>query len=578
MCGITGLYHFDGSSPDPGEFDRFTDALAHRGPDGRGTWYQGGVALGHRRLAILDLTEAGACPLAYQSPRTGRRLWISFNGEIYNFLELRAELQGLGYRFRSESDTEVVVAAFDAWGEACQLRFNGMWAFAIYTQETGNLFISRDRFGVKPLYFRTGTRFAFASEMKAFLALGDLRPALNREVLPSLLENPWAYEGSTHETPLAGISRLPAGSSLNVDRQGRITSKRWWNTADHLPSVPREYGEQVDAFRALFQDAVRLRMRSDVRTGSALSGGIDSSAVVSMVAEVHRRGEGLERCLADQHTAYVATFPGTSLDERPYADQVIAHTGSAARYWTFDNATALSHMVDAAWAMEDIYGGVTVPIWCLYREMRRDGTYVSLDGHGGDELLGGYHWYLDWLAGHFNQNLYADFHFTLLPAILRNYDRLSMAHGIEVRMPIMDWRVVTQAFALPVESRVGAGYTKRILRDALAGIAPASIMARRSKIGFNSPMMEWLNGGLAPLIEEVAQHPLWLESPQWDGAKWRDLVLTRTRERGWTRAHTHEIGQVTIHMNLVLWHQLFVEREGPRLRERHQGMAEEARA
>ena len=178
MCGITGILDFvHGGRGDL--IDRFTDALAHRGPDGRGTYTDGPISLGHRRLSILDRSAAGACPMAVSCP-DGSTLYITFNGEVYNFLELRAELMSAGYRFRTKTDTEVVAAAYHCWGDDCQRRFNGMWAFAIWQPTTQTLFVSRDRFGVKPLYVSVqGTRVAFASEIKAFLALPDFTPQLN---------------------------------------------------------------------------------------------------------------------------------------------------------------------------------------------------------------------------------------------------------------------------------------------------------------------------------------------------------------------------------------------------------------
>src|SRR5215831_4039299 len=189
MCGIVGMWNLDGGPIDQLVLERFTDALAHRGPDGRGTYVdpQGSLGLGHRRLAILDLSPAGHQPMSYANGR----YWITYNGEIYNFLELRKELQGLGYRFVSDSDTEVILAAYVQWGADCQLKFNGMWGFAIWDKQERELFLSRDRFGVKPLhYFYDGRCFAFASEMKAFLATPWFQPSFDPQVVTSALVDP----------------------------------------------------------------------------------------------------------------------------------------------------------------------------------------------------------------------------------------------------------------------------------------------------------------------------------------------------------------------------------------------------
>ena len=361
-----------------------------------------------------------------------------------------------------------------------------------------------------------------------------------------------------------GLKRLPAGHTLTIDDQGKGEMRRWWNTADHVPQVPDDYTEQVARFREIFADAVKIRLRSDIPVGTCLSGGVDSSAVASMMHRLYGNpASGLERCARDWQHAFVADFPGTMLDEREYAEEVANHIGVKPHYWLFDERDALASLIDSVWSMEDVYGGVAVPIWCLYREMRRRGTYVSLDGHGGDELLCGYGWYLDWPMKDVNQNLYRDFHTTLLPSILRNYDRCSMAHGIEVRMPIMDWRLVTLAFGLPAESKIGNGFTKRILRDALLGIMPEKNRVRQSKIGFNSPMVEWFNGGLAPLLTRVMKHPLWLRSPYWNGAELGAQCLGKTAAKGWTDRDWGDTLQVWTLVNLVLWQLLFIEKLPP---------------
>lgn len=585
MCGIAGLFNFHGAPVDRGTLGRFTDSLAHRGPDGRGLLIDGSLGLGHRRLSILDLSRRGRCPMAYEDsmPVAGSRLratwqdlhgdvieaahtpdryWITFNGEIYNFLELRRELTAMGHRFRTETDTEVVLVAYAQWGEACLHRFNGMWAFALWDRRERTLLLARDRFGVKPLYYAaTPARIAFASELKAFLKLETFSPALNHDLIPAYLQSAYSVEGTRPDTLFSGVHRLPAGHVLRIRADGVTHLSRWWETRDHFPEVPPRYDDQVAQFRELFLDATRLRLRADVPVGTCLSGGIDSSAVASAMAHLHRTGGiDLGRTPRDWQRAFIADFPDTALNERAYADEVVAHTGAKPSYWRFDQTTAVDHVIDSVWSMEDVYGGLATPVWCLYRELRRAGVIVSLDGHGADELLGGYSWYLNWMQAQANANLYRDFHSTLLPAILRNFDRCSMAHGIEVRMPFMDWRLVTFAHALPAESKFGGGYTKRVLRDAMAGLTPERVRLRRFKIGFNSPMIEWYNGGLAPLITKLVRHPLWLESPHWDGPALRDRVLAKTSARAWTMADWGESIDLWTRFNVVLWQLLFIEK------------------
>jgi len=560
MCGIAGILNFNGQPVDSSELDRLTDALNHRGPDGRGTYIDGSLGIGHRRLAILDLSDAGRCPMPYGGS-DGKRYWITYNGEVYNFLELRSELEQLGHRFRSQSDTEVILAAYAQWGEDCLLRFNGMWAFAIWDSLEKKLFLARDRFAIKPLYYLPTHRFVFAAELKAFLALDGFSPAINEQIIPQLIKGSQAYEGITEQTVMQGVRRLLGGYSLSIDAQGKGVMKKWWETRNHIPQIPVKYEDQVEQFRELFFDAVRIRMRSDVPVGTCLSGGMDSSSVASSMAWLHqKKKQGLERCTQDWQHTFVASFPGSKIDERDYADEVAHHISAKPHYWIFDNDEALSHIVDSLWAMEDVYCGIAVPVWCIYRELRRNNIIVSLDGHGGDELLVGYTWYLDWIMSQVNQNLYNDFHLTLLPSILRNYDRCSMAHGIEVRMPFMDWRLVTFAFGLPAESKIGAGYTKRVLRDAMTGIMPERVRKRINKIGFNSPMIEWFNGGMSQMIHKIVNHRLWLESPFWEGPKLRDHVLAKTQAKAWTYDDWGLSLHIWVLMNIVIWQMLFVEK------------------
>ncbi len=502
MSGITGIFNFN-NPINPTELDRFTDALSHRGPDGRGTFIDGNFGLGHRRLAILGLSDAGKCPMPYGG-EDGKRYWITLNGEIYNFLELRGELEKLGHRFRTDTDTEVVIAAYVQWGDNCLLHFNGMWALAIWDSLEKNLFLARDRFAIKPLYYWGANRFAFASELKAFLALDDFSPALNEQIIPRIIENAYSCEGTTDETILRDVRCLSGGFCLTINSQGVGTMKKWWDTSKHIPQIPAKYEEQVEQFRELFLDAVRIRMRSDIPTGICLNGGIGSSAVACSAAwHHHEKKAGLERCTEDWQHTFIPTVHGAKSNWQKYADEIVQYIDAKPHYWVFDGHNALKHVMESIWATEDIYGGMNVPIWSAYREMRQDNVVVSLEGHGADELLCGHPRHLDWPTNQVNQNLYNDFHLNFMPSALRNYDRCSMAHGIEVRMPFMDWRLVSFAFGLPVSSKIGEGYTKRILRDAMAGIMPAKVRKRHSDIGFNMPITDLSKGGILHLMRGI---------------------------------------------------------------------------
>jgi len=560
MCGIAGLLDFSRGGLDE-LIDEFTDALAHRGPDGRGTYCEGPVALGHRRLSILDPTPAGRCPMAVECP-DGTTVYITLNGEIYNFLELRETLRRDGYRFRTETDTEVVAAAFHRWGEDCQRRFNGMWAFAIWTPATQTLFLSRDRFGVKPLYVSVrGTRIAFASEIKAFLALPDFTPRMNDAAAATFFANPTAYDGVSLATALDGVHRMPPGHSLTVTSQGARGFRKWWETRDHLSTVATRYDEQVEQFRALFLDAVRLRMRSDVRIGTSLSGGLDSSAVASSVAHVARNDAhaDLARCATDWQRTFIATFPGHAVDERDYADIVVAHTNASPTYWAFEPDRALDDLAKSVWAMDDLSGAPAVPVLNIYRTMREHGVVVTLDGHGGDELLAGYNWYRQLPAERLNDALYTDFHQTHLPAILRNFDGCSMANGVEVRSPFLDCNLVTYAFALPGETKYDGTLSKRILRDAMVGIMPEAIRTRTSKLGFESPLIAWANGSLGPMLLAASHSEAWHSAPrQARAAELAAIVQVRTPSRTWTANDSVAMSLAWRLLAYVTWQDLFL--------------------
>lgn len=247
MCGIVGIWNKNGSHLSGHCLEQFTNALAHRGPDGSGIFIDkhGCLGLGHRRLSILGLGESGSQPMSYGDGR----YHITFNGEIYNFIELRQDLEKLGHRFVSDTDTEVVLAAYSQWGEDCQYRFNGMWAFAIWDSEERLLFISRDRFGVKPIFFlNTDNYFVFASELKAFMALPrKIRPDIDQTMVARMKN-----EESIDQTLLKGVRNLNGGCclKLGVERTPRV--RRWWETAEHLFDPPAKFEEQVELYKEIF--------------------------------------------------------------------------------------------------------------------------------------------------------------------------------------------------------------------------------------------------------------------------------------------------------------------------------------
>lgn len=586
MCGIAGIWNLDGEPVDDRTLDRLTDTMSHRGPDGRGTWKDSAtpLGLGHRRLAILDLTPAGLQPLVSHCQRYS----LVFNGEIYNFVELRKELETKGHTFRTDTDTEVLLTAYVEWGKECQEKLNGMWAFAIWDRQERELFLSRDRFSIKPLhYYYDGKHFAFASELRPFLTLpfvgGGLDPVGYRFAFERASHAAWAQD-----TILAGVRQVPGGWCLRVQKGKTPQIKRWWNTLDHLEEPPATFEDQVEKFRELFADSCRLRMRSDTPIGTALSGGVDSGSVYSMLADIASNGhKANERIQADWRRAFVAAYRNTKNDEEKAALDLVDHVsgnGSSIPISPPENLDEFDRITADA---EAICWDIPIGPWKVYQAMRDNGVYVSMDGHGGDETLAGYVHFITpalhdallpcpkpkalydlyrlqktmdprrygfkvpgirdvlwpenrtYTASLFNEFhrdkarwkgdalglwLFEETHYTGLATNLRDFDRLSMAHGVEVRTPFLDWRLVCFAFSLPGTSKLGGGYTKRILREAMHGLLPDFIRTEKIKRGFGSPMEDWKKQSVKNYIHDAVNDYSFLDCPLFNGREMQRTV------------------------------------------------------
>lgn len=603
MCGIAGIVNLRGLPVEPTEIRHLTDQIAHRGPDGAGYWFNTdrNVALGHRRLAIIDPGPGGYQPMASAD---GRHV-IVYNGEIYNFLELRQELEANGETFGSQSDTEVILAAWRHWREQMLLRFNGMWALAIYDTQSGELFLARDRFGIKPLlYSLSADRLVFASEYRAIVRSGLIQASIDVDVARRSMLDAFSIEGS-ERTLSREVRRLQAGHFMWL-REGRTTIRRWWRTVDHLPEIPKTEDDRVARFGELFRSAVALRMRSDVPIGTCLSGGFDSTAVICEMAAHARAGMGPRDSTAWRH-AFVAAFGEAANDERPMAEQAAKWAGVVPNIVEIGRDDATNEIDRILDDNDDVYIALPSAAWLLYRELARQKVLVSLDGHGADELMGAYRQEGQSLAYHLrntlarlssgspaltrwadaframmmrgrgyyflrgglsdiplqlglvgetdalppewdalNRRLYRMFHSTVLPTILRNFDRVSMAHGIEVRMPFMDWRLVTYTMALPGASKSSNGYSKLIARRAMAGRMPEEIRMGRRKIGFNPPMPEWLNGPLAGWIASLLDQKVPAFAELVDEARLREAVRRLSATKGWD---WESVGRVWPYLN-----------------------------
>ena len=433
MCGIVGIVQ---SHPvDVQQVARMGDLIRHRGPDDEGIVVfpaQGAVclsgddtpsfdgveslpyrpiahrkdwlgehpptflAMGHRRLSIVDLSPLGHQPMSYLD-----RYWTVYNGEVFNYLELREELEQHGYSFRSHSDTEVILAGYDKWGPGLLDRCNGMWSMAIYDRQKKTLFLARDRFGVKPLYYHVtadGSSLAFASEIKSFSALADWRPQIAPQPAFDFLA--WGIQDHGDETMFKGVYHLPPGhyALIQLDNQDRLARKlgprlqaiRWYDLSQKRRTVPARFEDAAQEFRELFIDAVRLRMRADVPLGSCLSGGLDSS---SIVCSVRAELESIGATLPQKTFSSCSEF--RSVDEREFIEEV-TRSNNVESTLIFPTGTELFERLDElVWLQDEPFGSSSVfAQWCVFRAARQNGVVVMLDGQGADEQLAGYHGFL----------------------------------------------------------------------------------------------------------------------------------------------------------------------------------------
>jgi asparagine synthase (glutamine-hydrolysing) len=423
MCGIVGIWNTDGKPLDLATVRRATSALRHRGPDDEGyllvntrtghtiscagtetdprlalpgiEQYAGDMfdlAFGFRRLAILDLSSSGHQPMA--SP--DQRHWIVFNGEIYNYLELRAELSGCGHRFRTGTDTEVILAAYQQWGPDCLRRFNGMWAFTLWDSAERTLFMSRDRFGVKPLYYHQSSHhqcFAFASEIKALLAAGVVPFRPSPLAVASYIAFGDLPSPSQGDTFFQEVHSLP-GSHFGVLSSGQFARSRYWAVPPPASAPAASRADIQAQYRDLFMDAVRIRLRADVPIGTTLSGGLDSSSIVAVAGHMLRTEHtvALERLGEHQQTFSAVYTSNGYWNEREHIDKVLAATGAAGNF-VFPTAERLQEELRRlVWHQDEPFQSTSMfSQYCVMGLAREQGVTVLLDGQGADEVLAGYH-------------------------------------------------------------------------------------------------------------------------------------------------------------------------------------------
>jgi len=556
----------------------------HRGPDGDGQALEvdgamrfvdssesgsnptGHIALGHRRLSIIDLDIRSAQPMTCAQSR----YWITYNGEIYNYRELREELLAEGIEFRTESDTEVALEAYAQWGRSCFERFNGIWAMAIWDSWRQTLLISRDRLGVKPLHYAIEDDTLFvASEIKAIVAARECAPSADAAAIDTFLRAGIVNHGEG--TFFHGVFSLPAGhlAELEVGKSLEPLPVSYWTLPYPSLEGAGSFDANVARLSELLNSAITLQMRSDVAVGTCLSGGVDSSAITCIAS----------RLVAEKLSTFTVGNEEQALDERDWATRVARHVGAIEHVAVPDLQGFLLDMDRLLWHQEEPFGSTSIYAqWCLMRLAKESSVTVMLDGQGADELFCGYKKYfpiqlqrliserrakegwrvavdflkngdrgfLRWreaarylpahlVPGHsaqcdflspFDSALYHDQLPSLrggdlqstrridllnnsVPPLLRYEDRNSMAWSVESRVPFLDHRLVEFAMELPPAHMLREGRTKAVLRAALRGSVPDPVLERRDKYNFFAPMSSWLEGALgASLLEEIRASPL----------------------------------------------------------------------
>jgi asparagine synthase (glutamine-hydrolysing) len=595
MCGIAGIIRKSEAGFNIHEkIIALSQAMAHRGPDGEGfmtlhtdhgTPHFGTVsqthsrkdllytpqaplpaesnatlAFAHRRLAIIDLSESGHQPMCDASGK----IWITFNGEIYNYLELKAELIKAGHSFVSESDTEVVIHAYQQWGTECVSRFNGMWAFCIYDERKHMCFASRDRLGVKPFYYLNKEKFiAFASEQKAFVKAGLLKPAMNQKALHNYLTN--GLLENEEQNFFEGLTELWPGTNLTYDLHKKTVSTHSYYNLKQQNNLENDHLSEaalIEKIKHTFENAVKIRLRSDVEVGTCLSGGIDSSALAVTMSEF------------SQHpvNCFTSVFRNQAINEEHFADTVASKI-QAKCFKTEPNLEGFEK------ELNDLIYSQDVPIWSTstyaqYKVMalaKEHHIKVVLDGQGADELFGGYHhhftakWnnliaqglhvsalkdilksnktiHASWLFylkenvkqkyhhhktafseflnadflrqqeiinpsiafNNLNEQLIDDIYNTRLKAFLKCEDRCGMWHSVESRTPFSDdVELINLLFSFNGNKKIKDGVSKYLLREAVKDKLPSEIYKRYDKKGFETPMQDWMRKIKPQMISDI---------------------------------------------------------------------------
>lgn len=566
MCGLSGEVNFDEKPVDVEALARINAKLTPRGPDGGGVLLRDGVGFGHRRLSIIDLSNKAAQPMV--DPDLG--LTLVFNGCIYNYKQLRTELQAKGYRFFSGGDSEVILKAWHAWGDRCVERFHGMFAFVVHERDSGRVVLARDRFGIKPLYLaQKGKRLRFASSLPALLAGGDVDTSIDRTALHHYMTLHAVVPAPF--TILNGVRKLPPATIRVYERDGAMRERRYWKA--QYERDPRDGARSAEEWRELTLEALRVavkrRMVADVPVGVLLSGGLDSSLIVGLLAELGQ---------SDLNTFSVGfeEANGEKGDEFEYSDIVAKHYGSKHHRIFVPSERLLETLPNVFAAMSEPMVSYDNVGFFLLSEQVSQHVKVVQSGQGADEVFGGYHWYppllrsgapvddyarvffdrahdrmrdqlgSQWMLdddpsralvnSHFgapgaetavDKALRLDSEIMLVDDPVKRVDNMTMAWGLEARVPFLDHELVELAARMPPEHKLKDG-GKGVLKDAARRVIPHAVIDR-PKGYFPVPALKYLDGAYLELARDALNAPVARERGLFKEA-WLDQLFDAPRD------------------------------------------------
>lgn len=608
MCGISGKINFDNQKVQKSEMKSMMKLMKHRGPDDEGIFIDNNIGFGFVRLSIIDLTNLGHQPMFDASGN----YMITHNGEVYNYLEIRHELVKKGYKFKSNTDTEVILNAYIEWGERCVHKFNGMWAFCIFDRNTKNIFISRDRYGIKPLYYYyDNDTFIFASEIPPILSLLKSKPNANYSSIYDYL----IFNRTDHsnQTFFKEIKKLKHGHNIRIFNK-EIKVKRWYNLKNEISEPFKDF----DEYRSTLTSSIKLRLRSDVPVGVCLSGGIDSSAITSLL---------IKNIKKDNLFTFSAIFNENDKEDESKFIKEFENFKINMKFIKPDSKSLFDDLGSFLKAHSEPVPTTSIYAQFKVMDLASKNVVVTLDGQGADEQLAGYHYFYGFLLkdllkslkiiDFFKENYYAvkrckslfaqkSLLYFLLPNKLRakikhnqklilskdffheNYDksniskllydsadlnvalldhfehklehllkwgdRNSMNFSLESRLPFLDYRLVEKTLALPNNLIINKGRTKYILRKSMQGIIPEKIVNRYDKMGFQTPQNRWFKeGGMKSLIKEIISSKSFSNRNIFSASKTKNYINKYNDNKG------GDVREIWKMVNLELWFRNYID-------------------